>query len=1273
AGAAATTGTVSRNTDPTDALVVTLSGDDAGEADVPQQVTIPAGAASVEFDIDAVDDAIVDGTQTVVFTANAAGHVPDAAVLEVTDDDTAASEPEIKVLTFSGAPLVIDDGDAGYGTVRNWIPFTGAGHQNDLDYNAAGFGNDVATWTFDGLTPGEYRVSATWVPYANRATDAPYTVLNGGAALKTVNVNQELPPNDFNDLGSSWEDLGFFTITGDTLVVELSDDANGYVIADAIRIEKLAGIEDGAGKVDFGGTDVDSAVQQTFTVLNEGIANLTLSEPIELPAGYSVASGFGSTTLPPGAETTFTIQLDAAVDGTFAGNISFGNNDGDENPFDIAVTGSVNPPPAVTILDDGDAGFASGGFNSFAGLGFQNDIHYAAPNSGKTASWNFSGLVPGVYTVATTWSPHPNRATNAAYSIDRGAPILVNQELPPAADAVESGAAFQNLAAGYVVAGGTLTVGLTAIGANDYIIADAIRLERAVGPAEIQVLDGGTNVDDGGEIRLGTIPIGAATVRTFTVANIGGADLTLGELSVPDGFSVAAGLGSTPLAPGQKSTFQIQADATTLGNFSGNVSFANNDDDENPFDFTIFATVADVQPEIEVLNLSSGSPVAVEDGAGTVDFGGTEIGAAVQQTFAVRNEGIANLTLSEPIGLPAGYSVASGFGSTTLPPGAETTFTIQLDAAADGTFAGNISFGNNDGDEHPFDIAVTGSVNPPPAVTILDDGDAGFASGGFTPFVGLGFQNDMRYSGGNSGKTASWNFSGLVPGVYTIATTWSPHPNRATNAAYAIDRGAPIIVNQELPPAADAVESGAAFQNLATGYVVAGGTLTVSLTAIGANEYVIADAVRLERAVGPAEIQVLDGGTNVDDGGGVSLGTVPVGAATVRTFTVVNIGGADLTLGELSVPTGFSVAAGFGSNSLTPGQQSTFQIQADATTEGDFGGNISFANNDDDENPFDFTISATVAAVQPEIKVLGLSGAAVVIDDGDGGYNSVGSWGHFIGDGQQNDLDFNAAGAGTDVATWTFGGLTPGSYRVSATWTEHPNRATDAPYTVLDGGAVLSTVDVNQELPPNDFNDLGSGWEDLGLFTIAGDTLVVRLSDDADQYVIADAIRIEELADIDDGAGTIDFGGTEVGAAVQRAFTVLNAGTSELTLSEPIGLPAGYSVASGFGSTTLPPGAQTSFTVQLDAAADGTFAGDISFGNNDGDEHPFDIAVTGSVDPPAVVSVLDDGDAGFASGGFTLFTGLGFQNDMRYSAANSGKTASWNFSGLVPGVYSVAA
>ena len=70
-----TSATVSRNTDTTDALIVTLSSD-TGEATVPVTVRIPAGqATSAPFTIYAVDDAIIDGTQIVTVTATAAEHV----------------------------------------------------------------------------------------------------------------------------------------------------------------------------------------------------------------------------------------------------------------------------------------------------------------------------------------------------------------------------------------------------------------------------------------------------------------------------------------------------------------------------------------------------------------------------------------------------------------------------------------------------------------------------------------------------------------------------------------------------------------------------------------------------------------------------------------------------------------------------------------------------------------------------------------------------------------------------------------------------------------------------------------------------------------------------------------------------------------------------------------------------------------------------------------------------------------------------------------------
>ena len=49
--------------------------------------------------------------------------------------------------------------------------------------NNAGNGSRIATWTFTGLAAGTYQVSATWVAAGNRATNAPFTVLQGSTVL----------------------------------------------------------------------------------------------------------------------------------------------------------------------------------------------------------------------------------------------------------------------------------------------------------------------------------------------------------------------------------------------------------------------------------------------------------------------------------------------------------------------------------------------------------------------------------------------------------------------------------------------------------------------------------------------------------------------------------------------------------------------------------------------------------------------------------------------------------------------------------------------------------------------------------------------------------------------------------------------------------------------------------------------------------------------------------------------------------------------------------
>ncbi len=78
-------GTVTRNLETTEPLVVSLVSNDTTEATVPATVTIPAGAASANFTITAVDDGIVDDTQTVLISASATGFFSGSRTILVTE------------------------------------------------------------------------------------------------------------------------------------------------------------------------------------------------------------------------------------------------------------------------------------------------------------------------------------------------------------------------------------------------------------------------------------------------------------------------------------------------------------------------------------------------------------------------------------------------------------------------------------------------------------------------------------------------------------------------------------------------------------------------------------------------------------------------------------------------------------------------------------------------------------------------------------------------------------------------------------------------------------------------------------------------------------------------------------------------------------------------------------------------------------------------------------------------------------------------------------
>ena len=107
---ATATATITRNTDTTNSLVVTLSSSDPTKATVPPTVTIPAGQASVSFTVNAIDDHIPDGLQHVQIFATATGLDTGIATLGITDvdlPDLVVSSVTAPTSGYDNTPLTI--------------------------------------------------------------------------------------------------------------------------------------------------------------------------------------------------------------------------------------------------------------------------------------------------------------------------------------------------------------------------------------------------------------------------------------------------------------------------------------------------------------------------------------------------------------------------------------------------------------------------------------------------------------------------------------------------------------------------------------------------------------------------------------------------------------------------------------------------------------------------------------------------------------------------------------------------------------------------------------------------------------------------------------------------------------------------------------------------------------------------------------------------------------------------------------------------------------
>jgi hypothetical protein len=140
--------------------------------------------------------------------------------------------------------MLIDDGDSYYHeadlesvdwqAVSNSDAFAGDFRRNNGRGDAEPL--DKAIWTFSDLPPGAYDVFVTYLPRPEAAANTPYRIYSGGQLLLEMRVDQQTAPSGAAYQGVPWDYLGTVNISQTELVVELHDDADGKIIADAVRI-----------------------------------------------------------------------------------------------------------------------------------------------------------------------------------------------------------------------------------------------------------------------------------------------------------------------------------------------------------------------------------------------------------------------------------------------------------------------------------------------------------------------------------------------------------------------------------------------------------------------------------------------------------------------------------------------------------------------------------------------------------------------------------------------------------------------------------------------------------------------------------------------------------------------------------------------------------------------------------------------------------------------------------------------------------------------------
>jgi hypothetical protein len=472
-------------------------------------------------------------------------------------------------------------------------------------------------------------------------------------------------------------------------------------VSPEIGVQQPAGTNliDGVSSTDFGMVLLGTNTSLTFIITNSGDGDLIISN---LTIDGTDAALFTVTTNPaslvgPNSNTTFTVQFTPLTNGMKTAVLHISNNDSDENPFDITLTGTAitAPVPEIGVQQPAGTSLMSGVSSEDFGLvlvGTNSSLTFIITNSGTA---NLTGL--GI-TIDGLNASQFNVTTNPVAPVGPNASTVFSVQFAPTNSGVKT-------AALHIASNDTNKnpFNLTITGTGTTVAAPDIGVSQP---------PGNTLTNGVGTENFDPALVGASSSLTFTITNTGTANLTGLTITI-DGvngsqFSVTANP-VTPVSPNGSTTFTVGFTPTSAGMKTAALHIASNDNLENPFNINLTGTgTITAAPEIGVQQPAGTDLI---DGVSSKDFGMVVAGANTSLTFIITNTGTANLT---GLGITIDGVDSALFTVTTNPiapvtPNGSTIFIVTFAPLSTGVKTAALHIANNDSDENPFDISLTGT------------------------------------------------------------------------------------------------------------------------------------------------------------------------------------------------------------------------------------------------------------------------------------------------------------------------------------------------------------------------------------------------------------------------------------------------------------------------------------------------------------------------------------------------------------------------------------